>query len=154
MNDLFGLSNIYIDDQLRPECSKYLGIYSSDNIPQHLSIKLGTLIANLSPEGTLGSHFITIILLPSKILYIDSLGQKCKNVNICNFMNSCEKPVYYQSECMQDSESSYCGFYAMLVVTTYELTSRWKNPFKKNCKTNDFRCIRLLSDNMKKLKEE
>lgn len=150
MNDFFGLSNIYIDSILR-SCSSYLGIYSSDNIPNNLKKSLGCLIVNLSPEGTLGSHFITIILEEKRTLYIDSLGRKCQISTLQDFLESTHKEVFYQSRAMQLSSSSYCGFYCMLVVTHYELYCEWTNPFKEERKNNDLQCIFLLCTNIKKI---
>lgn len=143
--DIFGLSNIYIDSKLRTICHNYLGIYSSDNIPSSLSSSNGTLICNLSPQGTIGSHFITIILAPKAVYYIDSLGRSCSNSTIKNFLKMTNRPIFFQSEPMQLPHSSYCGFYCMLVVTMYALKNEWRNPFRQKNVNNDLKCLFLLS---------
>lgn len=152
MSDIFGISNLYIDNILKQDCKKYLGIYSCDNIPSFLKDACGSLVVNLSPAESLGTHFITVLLLQDHVLYVDSLGKKCENPHILQFLSSSNKPLYYQSIPMQRPQSSFCGFYCMLVVTQYEMNGQWSNPFEKN-KDNDVSCIFLLCHNLQKLKK-
>lgn len=152
MSDLFGLSNLYIDNILKPSCKKYLGIFACDNIPPSTKNKCGSIIVNLAPAASLGTHFITILLLEDRVFYIDSLGKKCDVSHILEFLAPTKKPIFYQSVPMQEPQSSFCGFYSMLVVTHYELTKQWKNPFKKTT-NNDVLCIYLLCQNLQKLKK-
>lgn len=153
MSDLLGLSNLYIDDILKQACKEYLGIFSCDNIPPSLKDRQGSIVVNLSPSRSLGTHFITILLLPRKVLYIDSLGEKCETAEILQFLTLTDRPIFYQSEPMQKAQSSYCGFYCMLVVTQYELSGQWTNPFTTKNNDNDVLCIYLLCHNLQKLKK-
>ena len=152
MSDLFGLSNVYIDDILRQKCKKYLGIFSSNTIPSSLKNVSGSLIVNLSPAHSWGSHFVTILLLADRVLYVDSLGKKCENPSILQFLISTDRPIFYQSSSMQRPDSSFCGFYCMLVVTHFEIFDKWSNPFQEE-NNNDVMCIFLLCHNLQKLKE-
>lgn len=153
MSDILGLSNLYINDILQRQCEKYLGIFSCDNIPLSIKDKEGSFIVNLSPENSLGTHFVTILLKNNEIFYIDSLGKRCENQLILNFLSRAGRPVFYQSEAMQDAQSAYCGFYCMLVVTQYELTEQWINPFHARKNDNDVLCIFLLCHNLQKLRK-
>lgn len=153
MSEILGLSNIYIDSILK-SCKTYLGIYSSDNIPKTLKNSLGCIVVNLSPEGTIGSHFITIILERKQVLYIDSLGRECQISTIQDFLKCTDRVVFYQSRAMQLPFSPYCGFYCMLVVTNYEIYYEWTNPFKEEMKNNDSQCIILLCKNVRKIRNK
>lgn len=149
--DIFGLSNIQIDGWMRRLCDRYQGTFSCNNIPFSLCNKTGSLIVNLAPWGSVGTHFISILLDHDCVYYIDSLGGKCENSDIKEFLIACNRPVYYQEIAMQSSDSAYCGFYSMLIVTTYEMEKKWTNPFnEKNDKIekNDAKCLVLLSRNM------
>ena len=152
MSDLLGISNLYIHDILKRDCENYLGIFSCDNIPSSLTTVCGSLVVNLSPAGSLGTHFITILLLKDHVLYVDSLGKKCENVHINQFLFSTQKLLFYQSIPMQQPNSPLCGFYCMLVVTEFELSKHWSNPFEKN-NDNDVLCIFLLCHNLQKLRK-
>jgi hypothetical protein len=116
-----GITNNYIEDFLRPLTTNFIGVFSSNNLPQNLpKTKTFSLVCNHDKVGEAGSHFITVIHCNYFILYIDSLGLLCTISDIRNFLFSFELPVFYNSRQLQSIDSSFCGFYCILYVLYFD----------------------------------
>jgi len=80
------LYNTDIDSLLRSlDLAHFKGVYSADNIP-HFENTDFIFICNLSNEGEVGTHFVTIGKLGNMILYLDSLALKPGMWNILHFL--------------------------------------------------------------------
>lgn len=116
-----GLLDCYLNKVLYDTCKYYKGTFCCDEIPLHISkLNKASVIVNLSPSTSIGSHFITIILTPKYVQYIDSLGFACHNEFIINFMNRCNRFIKNNSVQVQSFTSSYCGFYCMALCLYHE----------------------------------
>ena len=114
---MVGISNLYIESILKPTCSDFLGVFSANTIPSVLlQYNNFSVVCNLSGVGERGSHFISIISLDDRVLYIDSLGLTCTVLEIINFLTKLGKPVFYNSQQVQDFSSNFCGFYCILFI--------------------------------------
>ena len=144
---MIGLSNIYIDNLIRSivKSNTYEGIFSSDNIPNILHNKKFSFICNLSPENTIGSHFIAITKQDNILTIWDSLNLKVKKYprdlqeyikkNIC---------TYGYRKKIQDEQSVFCGFYCILNVLKFH-SSKNINFIKFTSPTvNDEICIKNI----------
>lgn len=114
---MVGITNLYIESILKPTCADFLGVFSANTIPaallQHSNF---SIVCNLSGVEETGSHFISIINLDDCVLYLDSLGLACTVFEIGNFLRKLKKPVFYNSQQVQDVSSNFCGFYCMLFI--------------------------------------
>lgn len=139
----FGLSNIKMDSFLRQHCSAYQGIFAPDTLPKK-HISEGNIICNLSNSDSMGSHYITIIIGSSNVLYIDTFGTLSENDEINNFLLSLKKPIFFNNMMIQHLESSYCGFYAILFCMYFSEQQDFKIKFSNNLRENDLMCIEYI----------
>lgn len=147
----FGLTDLYIDTILNQSCENFKGCYSCDNIPNSISkMKNASIIINLSPESHSGTHFVTIILKPKSIFYIDSFGRECQNVKINEFMLKCDRPISFNTICIQDLYSNYCGFFCMMFCLYYDKPRSYKLIFSKKLSDNDMISVDYINQLIKK----
>lgn len=139
-----GITNVYIDSILK-SCSYYRGIYSCDTIPKNLcDIDHFGIVCNLSKEEETGTHFISIIVFPKYVFYIDSLSGTCLNPDINKFLASLQKPVFFNSKTIQSPSSLFCGFFAILFILYFEAYRNFKLQFDSELNNNDKICIKYL----------
>jgi hypothetical protein len=147
-----GVSNHYIESILHPICKKFLGVFSADTIPEKLLEQdTFSIVCNLSKAGETGSHFVSIIALRNRVLYIDSLGLPCIVPEICVFLAKLRKPLYINSKQVQATDSKYCGFYCILFVLYFDKdVPMIKLQFDDaNLLTNDNLCIEYIKQLLK-----
>jgi hypothetical protein len=150
-------SNIYIDKTLHNiGTQRYMGIYSCDTIPQHIAaLKHFSIICNLDKFGEHGSHFITIVGQPTRILYIDPLGQPCNNQFIAKFLQDAQqqsnRKLEWQTVAIQHPLSTFCGYYCMLMVLYHERRHHGirLNFNIHNTLLNDRQCIQYINQFIK-----
>ena len=53
-----GLSNIFLNNYIRPRCKNFIGVFSSNNLPSDPPALPCCLIANLSKRNQEGSHLV------------------------------------------------------------------------------------------------
>jgi hypothetical protein len=71
-------------------------------------------VVNLSPAGSVGSHWVGLTLFEEKVFYFDSLGQKCKSTEIQRFLFSQGYKSYdYLKNPIQNIFSQHCGYFVM-----------------------------------------
>lgn len=138
-----GVTNIYISKVLKKTCSNFIGVFSPDTLPTIIP-KKGSIVCNLSNSDEIGSHFITIILQNARVLYIDSFGVPCENNDVSSFLSQCQKPVFYNTQMLQDVFSPFCGFYCILFCMYYDRERSFPLNFYSDQKLNDALCIRLI----------
>lgn len=141
----FGITNIFIDSFLRENCMHFIGVFAPDTLPKTVKRK-GSLVCNLSDSSMIGSHFITIILQPERVLYIDSFGTKCENNQISLFMKSFRRPIFYNVNMIQDIGSHFCGFFCILFCMYYDKKRLYALRFYQDLKKNDALCVDLIND--------
>lgn len=150
-----GISNNYIESFLKGRVNSFLGVFSANNLPTSATKKKNfTLICNHENLGEFGSHFITIVGFPNFVYYLDSLGRPCSIASIRRFLQSLERPIFYNSKKLQSPESVFCGFYCILYVLYFDRAFDGITPPKiKFCSNdllkNDGECIRQIKEYMK-----
>lgn len=154
----FGVSNQLLEQMATRLCSSdFKGVYSADYLPPKLAaLARGILIVNLGTRRGVRTslpvgHFITIILLPSTVLYLDSYGLPCKQPHVQTFLRLCRRDIQYNEKKIQDLSSNYCGFYALLFACYFDrmnwgkISKDFKLHFSdKNLKQNDKLCDEYL----------
>ena len=133
-------TNKFIDRILSPHPS-FSGVFNSTTI---LTAGFKTLpsymVCNLSPEGSVGSHWIGLEILQKDILYFDPLGGICQTPNILKFMVMLGYKTYsYLSFPVQSDFSNHCGYFVMAFciarwagMTSREFTSSLSIQTEKN----------------------
>lgn len=141
-----GLTDMFIKSVLDKTCQLFEGCYSSDNIPLHLATrKEASIIVNLAPVKKPGSHFITIIIKPAVVFYIDSLGQTCTNSDIYNFMVKCQRRIVMSDLRVQHPLSSFCGFFCLAMCLYHDETRDFYLNYSENLHENDDLAVSYVS---------
>lgn len=147
-----GISNHYIESILKPVCDNFRGVYSANTIPVRLlRCQSFSIVCNFSKVGERGTHFVTIIAARDRVLYIDSLGLPCVAQEINTFLRRLKKPVFLNSQQVQDFSSSFCGFYCILFVLYYDKkTPTFSLMFDtQNLLQNDSTCVKYIQQLLK-----
>lgn len=146
-----GISNLFITSILNPTCPNFQGVYSADTVPKTLTRHdTFSIVCNLSKVEETGSHFITIISVPSYVLYIDSFGVSCSVVELQNFLVSLRKPIFFNSTKIQHASSSFCGFFCILFVLKFNHPSTIIRFENVNLRKNDNICVKKIQDILNK----
>lgn len=147
-----GISNETVARFCGSLCGKdFKGVFSADYIPRRLAargrfivvVNLGTRrgVRGKLPMG----HFITIAADPSKVLYVDPYGLPNVEPNVERFLRLCRRPVEFNLRQIQDTESVYCGLYAVLFSLYFDKKPDFKLRFRKrNLRKNDKLCVEYL----------
>jgi hypothetical protein len=130
----------------------YEGIYSADEIPWHKTnrSKRSFFIFNLDPSYEEGSHWICIMLDPTKrAFYFDSYGFGPNNPAFEKFMNNCYE---FNDRGLQHPGSTNCGQWCLYFIYHMALDGDFKNllkqfPRSKGRLYNDY----LLSSKVRKI---
>ena len=138
-----GVTNIFIQNVLEQSAENFIGVFSSNELGNILP-NSGSFVINLSPSGTLGSHFVTVVARKTDVLYIDSLGLPCTNDNIKKILKSFMLPIKENQVQIQHFKSIYCGFYCILFCIYYDKERKENLIFSKNLLKNDQLCIEYI----------
>lgn len=150
-------------DQLSKFCTKilkknFLGVFPCDFYPLKFHMLNKTsVIFNLSTSNEKGSHFIAIYKNKNKIIYFDSFGKKSSNKHINLFLKSSQCKITYNSTCIQDIESYFCGIFCLAFLICCQKRNSTLNSFlkmfnKNNLIMNDAIVTRYVLNEIKKMK--
>lgn len=142
-----GLSNSYINNFLiKCNLTHFHGVFSADNIPKKFRNKVNaSFICNLANSNISYGHFVTISMNKNLIFYCDPFGLPCTNINISNFLTSCNRQIVYNNDKIQAPESHFCGFFCILFVLLYHYPENInKISFSKKLIKNDAKCIKYI----------
>ena len=147
-----GVSNHFITSILEPTCEDFRGVFSADTIPvlQLLQYDTSSIVCNLSKVGERGSHFVTIICQPNRVLYIDSLGLPSLVPAINSFLLKFKKPIFCNSRQIQDAASKFCGFYCILFVLYFNRPATPLRFESANLLLNDQLCVKKICELLNK----
>jgi hypothetical protein len=145
-----GITNKEIDLFLDKKVNFFQGVFSSNNIPAAVSnSKYFSLICNLSREGEIGTHFVTVVGFPNVVIYLDTFGVSCVNKEIKKFLSLLNRPILYNNRQIQSYYSNLCGFYCILYVLYFDRIFEDKKVSKidfvsQNLMNNDDVCIKEI----------
>lgn len=125
----------------------FIGVFSSDNCPLLTKKKTG-LIMNFDKQNEPGSHFIAFFLNDkNECLYFDSLDIPIIPFTVDKYILN-YNTIFDYSIPVQSFNSSYCGFYCMLFISSMFVNEKYyENIFSKFFKQsidNDKKCISYL----------
>lgn len=123
--------------------SLFQGIFPLQTIPNELAIaKSFVIIVNI------GYHFVTIYTTDAFIYYIDSFGKKPPQSLYKSFLNSCNRPIFFNPIQIQSKQSTHCGFFSCLFTLFYSKKNHnMKLKFvkdKNQLQKNNELCIKFL----------
>ena len=136
-------SNFFINNILSP-LTEFGGVYNTTSIKTaDFKDYPCYLVCNLSPAGTLGSHWVGLALFKNHIFYFDSLGKKCHNKHIQSFLLTKGYRSYkYLNKPIQNFFSRHCGYFVMSFFiylsrgfTPKDYLDRFENDSLENDKT-------------------
>ena len=113
--DLLIISENLLDLDLGIINKKYDGVFSRDNIPN----KNGMYIINLDSKIGLGTHWVSVIIKPNKLLYFDSFGL----IPPYELINLRPKH-YYNFLQYQPINSFLCGYYCLYFFNEFDKLSK------------------------------
>ena len=93
---------------------KYDGVFSRDNIPN----QNGMYIINLDSKIGPGTHWVSVIIEPNKVLYFDSFGliPPYELINL--------RPKYYYNFLQYQPINSFlCGYYCLYFLNEFDKLS-------------------------------
>ena len=112
-----GLSNIFLNNYIRPRCKNFIGVFSSDDLPSDPLTLPCCLIANLSKRNQEGSHFVAMYInKKNQLYYFDSfiflppIWNKC----LIKFLRPWIEKNSFKvilSQPIQSFRSLFCGWY-------------------------------------------
>lgn len=149
-----GLSNVFVEKLVSAVCPYFLGVFSSDEIPSNISKeKSACIIVNLNSKRNFSlGHFVTIILKPSYVLYIDSFGLPCFVQTVREFLFACSRPVFFNDQQVQEESSKFCGLFSTLFAIAFDPTRDLKVSLKfsvEDLTKNDMLCHKYLCEIIK-----
>lgn len=149
-----GLSNIYIDHQLKQlNLTDYLGCFAINTFPHH-SVKWNSIvICNVSKASEVGTHFIALRLTRHKLYYYDSFGLLSaaisKDVNTLLVKIAIDFSVdveFVVPRPVQHINSYFCGFYVMLYTILYDTSTTTTTKMMHKPKLVAFKKTNLLQN--------
>ena len=128
------------------EKPNFIGCFARNELPQ--VSQPCSFIVNTDPSDRSGSHWLAIVLRQETALYFDSFGLPILEPDIKNYLSQYYSYVIYNTECIQDTLSEYCGYYCAAFikqVQSVEDFSIFVNKFSFiNPKLNDKIVMQML----------
>lgn len=139
-----GLSNIFLINYISPRCKNFMGVFSVDKLPPHVSLTLPCcFVTNLSRSDERGTHFIAIYISSrNHLLYFDSFGflPPLWNKLLLQFlMPWVEQNLFKQvlTHPIQSLNSLFCGWYCVAFCLVMDNNLMSINKFVRTFKKND-----------------
>ena len=146
-----GISNRFIESVLKPTCENFRGVFSADTIPTELlNSNNFSIVCNMSGVNERGSHFVTILVKPDQVFYIDSLGLPPIIPEMYNFLQRLRKPMVFNSKQVQDFSSKFCGFFCILFVLNFNFPSTPLSFQSNDLMLNDVVCVEKIQEILNK----
>lgn len=119
---------------------QFKGTFPCDRLPLDFSVPAGFII-NLSPAGTLGSHWVALYIDgAANGHYFDSYGFKPLVKDVRKFISKHCRTISYNERQLQHIQSNICGRYAsVFIITMFHGVSMesFVHGFSKNTLIND-----------------
>lgn len=99
--------------------SCFMGVYSSDNIPSHISFYPYCMVWNTEEKNESGEHWVAVYQQSpsSSVEYFDSYGLPPLLNGFKNFIQSQKASTFvYNLNTFQSLTSTVCGYYCLYVL--------------------------------------
>lgn len=146
------LSTSQIDKALQ-KVPGYCGAHPFDRISHIVNTTKPTyIVINTGKYGTVGEHWIGLVMLPNECMYFDSFGVKIINRQITELLvNSGYKYCKYSDNVLQSINSEMCGYYVIAFISAISngiSYNKFLNLFSQ-CKNNDIKTIDIIKKYLK-----
>lgn len=111
-----GLTNKYIEDLGKKHCKNFIGTFPCNIHPNVNGKQTFSLVFNESKHNEDGSHFVCVYANKKEIFYFDSLGLKCENEYILNFLKTCGREIKENDIQIQSYNSIFCGYFCLSFI--------------------------------------
>ena len=136
-----GLTSKYLEQMGQKYCKNFIGVFPCNIQPNIKKYVNFSLIFNESKHNEKGTHFVCLYAKKNNIFYFDSLGLKCENEYILNFLEKSKRNIIDVDTQIQSFDSIFCGFFCLSFVIFMCQNKNFKsylNIFnKENLKLND-----------------
>lgn len=143
-----GLTNKYVEDLGKKHCKNFIGTFPCNILPDIRGKDTFSLVFNESKHNEEGSHFVCIFADKNYIYFFDSLGLKCENEYILNFLRTTGRKIKENDIQIQSYDSIFCGYFCLSFIfymsKGYIYTKYFKIFSKNDLKLNDKIVIELL----------
>jgi len=131
-----GLTSKHLESFGQKHCENFLGVFSCDIHPEINGKKVFSVIFNESTHDEDGSHFVCIYAREKTLYYFDSLGLKCENKYILQFINLCNRKIVETNIQIQSYDSIFCGYFCLSFILFMCLNISYNKYFNFFSKTN------------------
>lgn len=111
------MNNIELEKLVKKDAKlaeNFIGIFSCDTLPKHISKRPCALIVNTQPSHMSGEHWVCMYFdVYNNVDYFDSFGLLPFVPEIEAFVLNNSKHQYYNLRRLQSSDSSVCGLYCL-----------------------------------------
>jgi hypothetical protein len=143
-----GLTNKYIEDFGKKHCKNFIGTFPCNIHPDVKGKQIFSVVFNESKHNEEGSHFVCVYANKGIIFYFDSLGLKCENEYILNFLRTSGRVIKENNIQIQSYDSIFCGYFCLSFLLFMTHKNDYKNFFnlfnKNNLKLNDKIVVELM----------
>ena len=152
---MLGLTGKHLEDLAKKHCKQFLGVFSCNMHPKIKNNNNFSIIFNESKNDEEGTHFVCLHANKNVLYYFDSLGLKCENEYIKEFLNSTQRDVIEIGKQIQSFESIFCGYFCLSFILYMSVNSKssiqnYLNLFSvNNLKLNDKIVVELILELLK-----
>lgn len=149
-----GLTNDVVKSFCSFLCGKdFKGVFSADRVPvKYACLPHFIMVVNTGRRGDSRDvsklpvgHFVTVVVSPSTVYYLDPYGLPCTQRDLLRFFKLCHRPLACNRRQIQDYGSMYCGVYAILFAAYADADCPFEMRFcKKRLRKNDKKCVAYL----------
>jgi hypothetical protein len=136
-----GLTNKYVEEIGKEHCNNFLGVFPCNIHPEIKERKTFSVIFNESKHNEEGTHFVCVYANENKAYYFDSLGLKCENNYILQFLKNTQRIIIENNRQIQSYNSIFCGYFCLSFIIFMFIKNNFKKYFiffsEKNLKIND-----------------
>ena len=95
--------------------TKFLGVFSVDELSLIPEDRLGLLIFNTDTSQGIGQHWVGLCITKTSILYFDSLNCKFQySTHFINFLKNTKKKLFWNTIQIQTDISEKCGIHCLV----------------------------------------
>ena len=136
-----GLDSYFVYELAKLCIENFLNVVPCNMLKDYKLQPNQSIIVNLSPSWTSGSHYVAIFVRKKCIMYFDSFGLDCFNEDIREELKKYNQDIIHSNKQIQSFSSLFCGFYCIYFLISMERRQSFKtflNLFKHvELKKND-----------------
>jgi hypothetical protein len=150
-----GLDSYFVYELANFCIEKFLNVIPCNMLKDYKLEPNQSIIVNLSPSWTIGSHYVAIFARKNHIIYFDSFGLDCFNKDIHEELKKYNQDIIHSNKQIQSFLSFHCGFYCIHFLICMERQQSFKtylNMFQDvKLKENDQFVVNMIKKYVKEI---